>query len=407
MAPVGANQCRPIRPNIAFVTAKNPLDLRSWSGIPYFMARALQKHCGEVHWLGPVGRSAVENAERAFNKTSRWLFGKGYDCSHSTLAAKRYARIFKQKLSDWPADLIFAPVAATEIALLDASTPIVYTSDATVASIKDYYGPYSNLFGFSIREAHSIERLAIRKSSLLIYPSAFAAESAIRDYGADESKVQVIPFGANIEEDPAPERVLAPKKLHKCQLLLVGVDWARKGCQIAVETLDSLRSLGIPAQLTICGCSPPATLRTSGLHVIPFLDKKDPAQRKKLAELYLTSHFFLLPTRVDLSPIVLCEANAFGVPVLTTDVGGIADIVSDGENGFMLPISARGPEYAKLISGIWRDPVRYSELCHSSRRAYDERLNWDAWATALGKLLPQVKRFPAQGQLNNPQARTS
>jgi len=354
------------------------------------MARALQKHCGEVHWLGPVGRSTVENAGRAFNKASRLLFGRGYDYSHSSLAAKRYARIFKQKLSRWPPDFIFAPVAATEIALLDDSIPIVYTSDATLASIKDYYAPYSNLFRFSIREAHSIERLAIQKASLLIYPSAHAAQSAIRDYRADESKVHVIPFGANLEEVPAFEAALHNRKSDECRLLFVGVDWLRKGGDIAVETLTSLRAMGIAAQLTVCGCAPPPGLHAAGLQVIPFLDKKDPAQRRRLAELYLTSDIFLLPTRAELYGIVFCEASAYGLPVITTDTGGVSGALVNGQNGFMLPMSARGPEYAKLISEIWTDRDRYSELTRSSRKAFDERLNWDTWANAVGKLLPRV-----------------
>ncbi|HXZ40405.1 MAG TPA: glycosyltransferase family 4 protein [Terriglobales bacterium] len=225
---------------------------------------------------------------------------------------------------------------------------------------------------------------------MLIYTSQWAAQSAVRDYQADESKIHIIPHGANFEDIPGPEVALRPRELDKCRLLFVGVNWVRKGGEVAVETFTKLQAMGLPVELTICGCTPPASFHVAGLKVIPFLNKNDAAQRKQLAELYLKSNFLLFPTRSDCSPIVFCEANAFGLPAITTNVGGIEDIVAEGKNGFMLPLSARGAEYAELISDIWQDPKRYSELTMSSRKAFDEKLNWDAWAISLGKLLPRV-----------------
>jgi len=377
------------RLSIGFVTSQDPMDRRSWSGSYYFMVRALQKHCGDVHCLGPV-KPVVETAGKVLNRTSRFLFRKGYDSSHSVVLGKRYAQIFKHRLIRTSADLLFAPAASTEIAFLGDSVPIVYESDATFAVMKDYYAAYSNLFGFSAREANSIERRAIRNASMLIYTSQWAAQSAVQDYQADESKIHIIPHGANFEDIPGPEVALQPRESGKCRLLFVGVNWVRKGGEIAVETFTKLRAMGLPVELTICGCTPPASFQVAGLKVIPFLNKNDAAQRKQLADLYLKSNFLLFPTRSDCSPIVFCEANAFGLPAVTTNVGGIQDIVTDGKNGFMLPLSARGPQYAKLISDVWQDPKRYSELTISSRRIFDEKLNWDAWAISLGKLLPRV-----------------
>ena len=106
--------------------------------------------------------------------------------------------------------------------------------------------------------------------------------------------------------------------------------------------------------------------------------------------MYLTSHFFLLPTRGECYGIALCEANAFGLPVVATNTGGIPQIVHEGQNGFMLPLTGRGSDYAALIADVWRDRARYAQLAASSRKAFDERLNWDAWGTAVAKLLCRV-----------------
>ena len=100
--------------------------------------------------------------------------------------------------------------------------------------------------------------------------------------------------------------------------------------------------------------------------------------------------FLLLPTRSDCTPIVFSEANAFGLPVITTDTGGVAGIITDGENGFMLPVSARGAAYAQVIARLYQDDQRYAELVKSSRATFDHRLNWDAWGTTVKKLLDEM-----------------
>jgi glycosyltransferase involved in cell wall biosynthesis len=366
------------------------MNRRSYSGSFYCMARALERHCGEVHCLGPVKTSAFDKIERVFDQTARKIVGKGYDYSHTIHLAKKYANFFKGKVSLVSPDWIFAPVASTEIAYLENTIPIVYESDGPLALVQDYYPSFSNYFRFSARKAHYIERLAIQKAALLIYSSHAAAESAIRHYQADESKIHIIPHGANFEDIPDRDAVLRPRRTDTCRMIFVGVDWVRKGADIAVDTLLSLRAMGIPAQLTICGCIPPQEVHVPGLQIIPFLDKNDPVQHKRLHELYLASDIFLLPTRGDLSPIVFCEANAFGLPVVTASMAGIPDIVTEGENGFLLRMGARASDYAKVISDIWRNERRGSALVVSSRKVFEEKLNWDAWATSLAKVVPAV-----------------
>jgi len=61
--------------------------------------------------------------------------------------------------------------------------------------------------------------------------------------------------------------------------------------------------------------------------------------------------------------------------------------VKDGENGFLLPPSAGGAEYAALIAEVYRDEQRYAELVRSSRVVFETRLNWDAWGITVNKLM--------------------
>lgn len=62
-----------------------------------------------------------------------------------------------------------------------------------------------------------------------------------------------------------------------------------------------------------------------------------PKPTKAVIEHMLDSHAFLLPSLAEGTPTVLLEAQATGLPVIATDVGGVRDIVRDGVAGFVVP----------------------------------------------------------------------
>ncbi|MCI0596961.1 MAG: glycosyltransferase family 4 protein, partial [candidate division Zixibacteria bacterium] len=97
----------------------------------------------------------------------------------------------------------------------------------------------------------------------------------------------------------------------------------------------------------------------------------------------------LLPTRYECYGVVFCEAAAFGLPVITTDTGGVSGVVREGENGYLLPYEAGGADYAQLIAEICADENRYNELVQKSRKEFEDRLNWDTWAQTVKRLLAE------------------
>src|SRR5260370_26129780 len=212
-------------------------------------------------------------------------------------------------LSDRRCDVLCAPAGSVAIAHLRAKIPIVYFSDTTFRLICGYYPEWRSILPSHMRMGEEIERLAIQNARRLVYASSWAARSAIGDYAADPSKVHIVPFGANIDAPPSDKAARRLPPGQRCRLFFVGVNWERKGGDIALEVLLELERLGVRTELTVVGCRPPQHVRHPGLRVIPFLDKNDPRQREQLRHLYQTSHFFLLPTRAECQGIVLCEAN--------------------------------------------------------------------------------------------------
>jgi glycosyltransferase involved in cell wall biosynthesis len=310
--------------------------------------------------------------------------------NYRVTVARKFATFAAQKLLEHPFDVVVAPASLTEVAFLDTDLPIVLVEDATFALLHNYYPQYSNLTKSSVRTMNAISERAIKRANLLIYSTEWAACSAIEDYHADPQKVHVVPMGANFEHIPSREIIQERKKSGRCRLLFVGVDWHRKGGPISYEALLSLEEMGIEAELIICGCTPPNSFLHKSMRIIPYLDKNDVSQRKQLEHLYLTSDFLLLPTRSECFGLVFCEANAFGLPVITTQTGGVPEVVRNGENGFVLPFNAKGTEYAQVIARIYREDEQYYELVKSSRAAYDTRLNWDNWGKTVNTLITEM-----------------
>jgi glycosyltransferase involved in cell wall biosynthesis len=385
------------RLKIGFVHRFDARSILSWSGIFFFMSRALEAHVGDVVYLGP-DRSAgtkfiIDNTARV-NRYWERISGKSLATDKNRVLASRLARFFERQIEAAPCDILFAPVASVEISSLKTNLPIVYFSDITWKQISDYYPEFSGISAYGRGEAERIEAAAIHRANACVYPSEWAAASARNDYGSSPEFTFKVSFGANLNEPPAREAALNRSLNGAVHLLLVGVDWVRKGGAIAYECLLSLLEKGVDAHLTVMGCVPPAEFTHPRFKVIPFLNKHDSEQRKEIARLFLDAHFMLLPTRADATPIVTCEASAFGLPTLASNTGGLGGSIRDGFNGFLLPYEARGQAYAEKIVEVIADRARYAALVASSRDEFEHNLNWDAWGRSMRAIMERVLDRP-------------
>ena len=379
----------PIRRKIAYYSINDPLDKRSWSGITYYMGQTLQKHVGDVHFLGPVKIPwFLDKTIRALQKLSRFLFRSEWIPKYSLLKNIYACRILKRRMQGRQYDLLVAPAAASELGYLNTDLPIVYFGDATYKAYSETYEKeFKNSNKLSRWEGEHLEKRALKKSDLIIFSSQWAANSAIRDYGVPAEKIEVIQMGANIDAAPPYETIFKKEENKVLTLLFLSVDWERKGGPIAFDALQQLHAAGTAVKLIVCGCVPPGQFVHPCLEVIPFLNKNEAKDSERFVHLLSTAHFLLLPTRADCTPLVNCESNAYGVPAITTDVGGISDGVIDGVNGYCLPLQAGGSQYAQLIAGIFSDKERYHQLIITSRKRYDEVLNWKKFAEHFYQVL--------------------
>lgn len=378
------------RLKIAYLTSEPPKDKRSYSGSLYYMGEALEKHCGDVCYFDRILSFEKRYIARLMHESSKRFLKKNVAYDRLLFVAKKQAKIAAQRLAGQSFDVIIAPNGTPEVAFLKTEIPIILALDVTFAIQQNYYPNYSNLLGISARQSNIVEGLAYKNARKLLFSSAWAALSAIEDYGVDQQKVFAFPFGANLDTIPSREEALTKKKSKRCRLLFMGIGWERKGGSIAFETLLQLEGMGIEAELIVCGSTPPKGVVHERMTIIPYLDKNDARQSHEIEKLYATADFLILPTRADCAPNVFKEANAFGVPAITTNTGGVSDIVRDGENGYVLPLEAGGDVYAQLIAALYRDERRYQQLAQSSRAAFETHLNWDAWGMAVKNVLDEM-----------------
>jgi glycosyltransferase involved in cell wall biosynthesis len=366
----------------AYVSAIDPKNKKLWSGTHYSIYSNLSKHFGEVEILGPYEPSFKVFLGKIKNVLSQKLFGKRFDYQHSHWISKSYGAYFSEKLKDKQFDFIIAPAASIEIAHLKTNIPIIYVSDTTYKRSIGYHKALSYLSKQSEKEGVELEGLCINNSSIVVMSSQWAIDSAINDFHCKTNKLLLSPFGANFENLPN-ENELELELPKTWKLLFMGVYWESKGGAFAFNCFKELSDKGYNVELTICGCIPPEEFKHSKMTVIPFIDKNNEEGRKKLYSVFQQSHFLVLPTRFDCTPIVFCEASAFGVPSISSNTGGVSGHLTEGENGFLIDYNDTGKGYAAKIEEYILAPAKYLSLRKSTKVKYHKELNWNHWIASL------------------------
>lgn len=377
---------------IGFITALDPEDKRSWSGIYYRMYQALKEQFEEVNALGPVRLNRIDTVRMnlsiiLFKVYHLFRYGAKVKSIHLPARSKAYSRFFERRSEQLNIDVLFAPVASLEIAYLKTKLPICYFSDTTFGQLWSYYHDESGISPLVKKLGDKIERLAIDNSSSQVFCSEWAAQYAVDFYGANS--VFVTQLGANMDMENEPPLNFRSLKDH-INLLFIGVDWNRKGGTIVYKTFKSLLDKGYKVSLTVCGCVPPN--EHPNMKVIPFLNKNIEEDVKKMRRLYEEADIYFMPTRAETYGIVFCEAAAFGLPVVSTNTGGVSSIVEDGKTGFLLPHHAVYNDYVEIIERLISNEELYTELSLNARRKFESQLNWSSWGKETRKILEQTAK---------------
>jgi len=206
--------------------------------------------------------------------------------------------------------------------------------------------------------------------------SGFARDRLI-DLGAPPERIEVWPMGISVHEFSFRER---SREEGPVRLLSVGRLVEEKGFEYAMRAVDCLARQGRRVEYRIVGdgvLRPRLEKLVESLNLGEVVSLLGAMPREDVKHQYDWAHIFIMPSvtslrgAVETQGLVLAEAQACGLPVVATEIGGIPEGICN-ESGILAPekeVSALADQLASLIDR----PERWSDMGKAGRRYVEEK----------------------------------
>ncbi len=238
--------------------------------------------------------------------------------------------------------------------------PYVLSTDITPIQYDKmgiYYGHTPEQGGAVSRWKYRMNSHLFRDAAHIIPWSGWTAQSLVADYGVPPERIAVISPGVDLQWwQPCSGGYDCHSNGKPLRILFVGGDLFRKGGETLVRAFRQL--LGGEAELAMVTHS--EFQAGEGIHIYQDLQPNSP----ELLALYRSSDVFVLPSIAEAFGIAAIEASAAGLPVIATQVGGLSDIVVDGETGFLIQ-----PEEDQALADRLRQLIQRPDLRQRMGRA--------------------------------------
>jgi glycosyltransferase involved in cell wall biosynthesis len=265
--------------------------------------------------------------------------------------------------------------------------PTVVSLDATPMQYDELGDAYRHGVGSPRveRAKHALNVRSFRAARQLVTWSSWAKAGLVDGYGVDPAKVRVIPPGVWCDRWIAPVTGASTRSADDVvRILFVGADLARKGGDILLTAFEQLRAdHGTDIELHL--------VTKSEVHPTPGVWRYGDMtpNSDELKALYYRGDIFCLPTRGDCLPMVLSEAGATGLPLVSTSVGAIPEIVQDGHTGLVVP-PGDVAALAGALSSLVTDSQRRKRLGDAARALVLEQYDASKNATAIVDLMISI-----------------
>jgi starch synthase len=246
-----------------------------------------------------------------------------------------------------------------------------------------------------------LERTALENAERVVAVSAAMQADVTSLFEVAPEKVRVIHNGIDIEtfrasSDPA---VLAGYGIDPARpvVLFVGRETRQKGI---VHLIRAFRHVTAPAQLVLCSgaADTPAYAEEVNAAVLaarartdnPVIRIREMVPVDRLRVLYSQAAVFVCPSVYEPFGIINLEAMACGTPVVASAVGGIPEVVVDGETGLLVPFAAgegadaepRDPgQFARdlgaAVDRLLQAPEKRRRMAAAARRRVEAHFSWE------------------------------
>lgn len=212
-----------------------------------------------------------------------------------------------------------------------------------------------------------LERLAVRAADRVVTTSAAAGEYLIAVHGLDRRRLRVIPNYVDVERF-APD----PKSHHAPDLaVFVGRMAAEKGLSTLVDA--AARVPGLRLRLIGDGPEREPLRRRAAASDVPA-EFMGTVANEALPSLLNEAGIFVAPSRYEGHPKAMLEAMACGLPVVGSDVPGIAEVVRHGETGWLCR-AGDAAHFAEAITALIADEALRCRLGAAARCDVERRFS--------------------------------
>jgi UDP-glucose:(heptosyl)LPS alpha-1,3-glucosyltransferase len=230
--------------------------------------------------------------------------------------------------------------------------------------IRSKIEPFYKNLSFRINPLHisllNLEKKIFQNTRLIIANSGMVKNQIIKHYAVPEEKIKIIYNGVDLKRF-APENkdrwrenvrkdlaIPADSKV----LLFVGTGFKRKGLAVLIKSVPLIQKENSKSDVRVLVIGRDNIKKYSALsHYENVSDKIIfPGAQKEIEKFYAAADLFVLPTLYDPFSNACLEAMAAGLPVITTKNNGAAELIENGQQGFVMDSLSDASELADRVN---------------------------------------------------------
>ena len=209
-------------------------------------------------------------------------------------------------------------------------------------------------------------------------------------YGADFEKCAVVYSGLDLREFPFEKK----KKFggEPIKIISIGRSHWVKGYNLAIDAMKILADQDVKYQYRIVGGKGEELIyQVNDLGLEELVKLENGRSFEEVKTIVADSDILLMSSVEEGMPNVILEAMALGTIVISTDCGGVSEVIEDGANGFLVPIrNARAiADKVSLVSKLAADEL--DQIRQNARGTIEQQHNYQKMVDDMIKIYRSLK----------------